>query len=142
MKSTKNCAGIRIIPEANLKPHINIPSPQSVTIVRVGYDPRCMGHKTNSAWALNSVQMQYDHLRLRSLVCVCLYVWISGDSILFSVSLIPLRLPWLQAESEERLQHASNEHLTVSRLKLIYITRSISKKVPGIRCYNLQELLL
>ena len=71
MTSTQNCAGIRIIPEANLKPHINIPSPKFVTTVCVGYDPRYTCHKTNSAWALNSVQMQYDRLRLRNLVYVC-----------------------------------------------------------------------
>ena len=154
------------IPEANLKPHINIPSPQFVTTVGVGYDPRYTSHKTNSAWALNSVQMRYDHLGQRNFVCVvcvccvcvvcvcvCVFVfvcvracararvWISADSILFSVSHVPLTLPWLQEESKSRLQHATNQDLTVSRLKFIYIIR-ISKKVPGIRCYNLQELLL
>ena len=74
--------------------------------------------------------------------CVCVCVWISADSILFSVSHVPLRLPCLQEERKGRLQHATHRDSNVSRLKLIYIIRSISKKVPGIRCYNLQELPL
>jgi hypothetical protein len=39
-------------------------------------------------------------------------------------------MSWLQAESIGRLQHATNQGLTVSRRKLIYITRSIFKKFP------------